>query len=77
MIVKSYRKFYNLTQSDMADKLGITLQNYYQKENGIREFKLSEAKKIADLFGVSIEDIFFTSEVNKMITKKDKVKIAL
>ncbi|MFR5471274.1 MAG: helix-turn-helix transcriptional regulator [Romboutsia sp.] len=77
MIVKSYRKFYNLTQSDMADKLGITLQNYYQKENGIREFKLSEAKKIADLFGVSIEDIFFTNEVNKMITKKDKVKIAL
>ena len=77
MIVKSYRKFYNLTQSDMADKLGITLQNYYQKENGIREFKLSEAKKIADLFGVSIEDIFFTNEVNKMITEKDKVKIAL
>ena len=49
----------------MADKLGITLQNYYQKENGIREFKLSEAKKIADLFDVSIEDIFFADEVNK------------
>lgn len=45
MRVKSYRKFYNLTQSDMADKLGITLQNYYQKENALENLNYLKLKR--------------------------------
>ena len=50
MMVKSYRRFHNMTQSDMANVLGISTMSYCRKENGEREFKLSEAKTIADLF---------------------------
>lgn len=63
MMVKSYRRFHNMTQSDMANVLGISTMSYCRKENGEREFKLSEAKTIADLFGCTIEEIFFTNNV--------------
>jgi putative transcriptional regulator len=43
-----------------------TVPTYYKKETGSLRFSLSEAKKIADLFHMKIEDIFFEEELSEM-----------
>ncbi|MDR3090639.1 MAG: helix-turn-helix domain-containing protein [Clostridiales bacterium] len=58
--VKSIRRERNVNVSEMANLLNLkTIQSYYKKESGKRKFSLDEAKKIADFFGMDIEDIFF------------------
>lgn len=48
-----------LSQGDIAKKLDITTASYNKKENGKQAFSLLEAKKIAAIFNLSIEEIFF------------------
>lgn len=60
---------YDFTQKSIAAKLGISEIAYRQKENNIRPFTLPEAKTISDLYGISIEEIFFTDEVHDNGTK--------
>ena len=59
--LKAYRVKANLTQEELANKIGITTRNYISKENGKSQFKLDEAKLIADLFGTTIDELFFKS----------------
>ncbi len=77
MMIKAYRKFNNLTQSQVAEKLGICPMSYCRKENGKQDFTLKEAKKISDLFGLTIEEIFFTEEPNKLNNKNKKINLSL
>ena len=44
---------------DMADKLGICKAYYWQIENGNRNLYYSLAKKIAKIFNLSPDDIFY------------------
>lgn len=67
--LKFLREERNVKQEEMADVLGISACNYYKKENGSIRFSLTEAKKVADYFELSIEEIFFNNEVSKMETK--------
>lgn len=39
---------------------------YYKKESGIIKFSVEEARRIADYFGMSIEDIFFEESLSQM-----------
>lgn len=48
-----------LTQSQMGEKLGLTLAGYRQKEIGERKISIKEANKIANILGVTLDDIFF------------------
>lgn len=66
--LKELRDKHNLTQEDMACKLNISTRAYSNKENGINDFTLSEAHKIASIFNMDIYSIFFDDEVNKMNT---------
>lgn len=57
----------DLSQNELADRIGMSRQSLSFKTNGKREFKLSEIKKISDVLGLSSEDvdvIFFGKEVN-------------
>lgn len=45
---------------------------YYKKEAGTVKFTLIEAKKIADYFNMTIEEIFFDNEVSGMETKLEE-----
>lgn len=63
-ILKGLRAQNNLTQEDMAILIDTTIQTYNRKELGKRDFTLNEAKIIADYFGKSIDEIFFTPSVN-------------
>lgn len=75
--LKELRDRNNLTQSDVALELGISTRAYSNKENGISDFTLMEAKKIASLFNTNIYSIFFTDEVNKMNTSLVSPKVEL
>lgn len=47
------------SQSDLADQLGVSRQTVNALETGKYDPSLPLAFKIADLFGLKIEDIFF------------------
>lgn len=56
--IKEYRKINNWTQTDLAEKIGIgktTIGNY---EKGYRSPKKDTMFDIANVFGVSIDDLF-------------------
>lgn len=59
--LKAYRVKFGLTQVDLAKKLDITPGAYSFKETGRTQFTLKEAKLIADLFGTTIDELFFES----------------
>lgn len=62
--VLAYRKDSNLTQKEVADVLGISVDAYSKKERGVNEFKENEMIKFAKLINkkdknATIEKIFF------------------
>lgn len=57
------RKQREITQQEAAEKLGITVVFYGMIERGERNPTLELAKKIADLFDSTIEDIFFNEKL--------------
>ena len=65
----AYRKLHNLKQEDVAKMLNMSKVSYSYKENGKQEFRLSEAKTLADYFGVTIDSLFFNNEVNFMLSE--------
>ena len=57
--LKELREKNNLTYQDMADKLGICKAYYWQIENGNRNLYYDLAKKIAAIFNLKPDDIFY------------------
>ncbi|MDD5639245.1 MAG: DUF4065 domain-containing protein [Candidatus Pacebacteria bacterium] len=51
------RKKYNLTQELLASKIGVSRPTYMQIEQGERDLTITEARKLADIFGIPF-DIF-------------------
>ena len=66
------RKERNLLQKEIAEKVGITQQNYSSIENGINKPSLKVAKKIADYFGVGIDELFFGDNYNLKLEKDNQ-----
>jgi putative transcriptional regulator len=56
--LKVYRAMYDLTQEALAEKLRVTRQTVISIEKGKYDPSLELAFKIAELFDVTIEDIF-------------------
>ncbi len=56
--LKVYRAMYDLTQDDLAKKLGVSRQTIISIEKGKYDPSLKLAFKIAKFFNVKIEDIF-------------------
>ncbi|MBO4637914.1 MAG: helix-turn-helix transcriptional regulator [Clostridiales bacterium] len=51
------RKLHNMTQEDLADKIGVTRQSVAQWESGRTCPNLNQSKAIADALGVSLDDL--------------------
>ena len=66
--VRELRESANIKQDCMAELIGVSPASYSKKENGQVKCTLEEAKKIADFFGKTIEEIFFADEVSKSET---------
>lgn len=54
--IKALRIERGLSQSFIGDKLGLSRPSYTAIERGTRELTLPEAEKLAELFGISIEE---------------------
>lgn len=65
--IKNLREFYGFSQKEIAEYLNLSTNGYSMKENGLRKFTLDEAKKLAELFGVSIEELFFNTTSNQNV----------
>ncbi len=55
--IKQLRNKESFTQDFLASKLGISRPTYLQIEQGKRDVTVTEAKKFADIFGISVEDL--------------------
>ncbi len=55
--IKSARKRAGMTQSDLAEKLGISYQGIAQWETGSRNPKIQSLKKIAEALLISVEEL--------------------
>ncbi|MFA6423921.1 MAG: type II toxin-antitoxin system antitoxin SocA domain-containing protein [Candidatus Magasanikbacteria bacterium] len=55
--IKQLRLEKNISQSDIAQKMGISRTSYISFEQGKRDISLSEAGVLADIFGISLEDL--------------------
>lgn len=52
------RRYYNISQKEMADLLGVDVRTYISKENGRTQFKANEMFAIARRFKMPIDEIF-------------------
>lgn len=62
--IKNKRKRLGLSQADIAEKLGMTSQNYSLLENGKTELTYNKMLKLSEIFGVSLGE-FLSIESNQ------------
>jgi len=55
--IQQLRKKYNLTQEFLASEIGVSRPTYMQIEQGERDLTITEARKLAEIFGIPF-DIF-------------------
>ncbi len=67
--IKELREKRGFSQQEVADRLEIARTSYLSIEQGKRELSLSEAHKLADMFGIEIEDL-----QSEMIPNYEKYK---
>lgn len=60
--VKEYREALNLTQDELAEKIGVRRETILRLEKGSYNPSLKLAYDIAKVFGVSIEEVFSFEE---------------
>ena len=58
LAIRKFRKERNMTQVELSEKLGVTASAVTMWETGNREPSISMVKKIADIFGCKVDDLF-------------------
>ncbi|PTJ92077.1 helix-turn-helix domain-containing protein [Staphylococcus simulans] len=56
--IKQIRKRMNITQSELATKMGISQSYLSDIENGRKNPSIKTVKKLADSLGLSVTDLF-------------------
>jgi transcriptional regulator with XRE-family HTH domain len=75
--LKKIRLKKEINQETVAKKIGVSRTTYIQIEKGVRELRVSEAKKLANYFGIPIEDFLEGRDVKQpevRFTKKEGSK---
>jgi len=85
--IQQLRKKHNLTQEFLASKIGVSRPTYMQIEQGERDLTITEAQKLADIFGIPFEDFRhgedysiiaeIKRERTKPKTEKQKIRISI
>jgi len=60
----------DLTQEDLASKLRISRPTYRQIESGKRELTVTEAKKLASIFGITLAALLDGKETQLILEKE-------
>ncbi|MCD6208287.1 MAG: helix-turn-helix transcriptional regulator [Methanosarcinales archaeon] len=69
--LKVFRAMHDLTQEDLAEKLGVTRQTINAIEKQRYNPSLELAFKLADFFGVTIEELFIHYEHSQNQNQSD------
>ncbi|MFM0772924.1 helix-turn-helix domain-containing protein [Streptococcus suis] len=80
--LKTLRKENNLTQEELAKKIGVNLRTLQKWENGESSIRTKNAKKLADHFGVSVGYLlgysdywdYIDQEITDFIVKETLIK---
>lgn len=56
--VRRYRRLHDVTQEELAERVGVTRQTIISIEKGRYNPSVGLALRLADVFGVSVEDLF-------------------
>jgi len=73
-IIERLRKSSRFSQSEMAQKIGVSRPTYTAIEKGEKEITLSEIKKLSEIFGIREKDLLENkdTEIQKSSMKKFK-----
>ena len=74
-ILRETRLKHNYTHQQMADFLNISKPFYWQIETEKRSFKYSMAVKIAAIFNLKPDEIFYDDVKNEIDQRKEKEEI--
>ncbi|MDD5750363.1 MAG: DUF4065 domain-containing protein [Candidatus Pacebacteria bacterium] len=74
--IQQLRKKHNLTQNFLASKIGVSRPTYIQIEQGERDLTITEARKLADIFGVVFDDFVQGKDTSATVEVKKGVKKA-
>ncbi len=69
--LKELRARKNWSQEETAKKIGISTQTYNSWESDFGKVKARNAIKVANLFGVKMDDIFFEPKIEYKSSKND------
>ena len=71
--IKKLRKRKKITQDDLAQWLGVSRKTIAMWETGKRELKVTTLKKIAQVFGTTMDEII--TQNNNNLTKKGEMMV--
>ncbi|MCU0653066.1 MAG: DUF4065 domain-containing protein [Candidatus Pacebacteria bacterium] len=74
--IKTLREKNKLTQEYLAGEIGVSRPTYMQIEQGQRDLTVTEARKLADIFCLALEDFLAEKTMTVKIKTKKKVKSA-
>jgi transcriptional regulator with XRE-family HTH domain len=63
--ILNYRRIQGLTQQQLADYLGVTRELISLIESGDRDITMSNLSKLADLFGIELEELLEEDQIVK------------
>jgi transcriptional regulator with XRE-family HTH domain len=67
--IKKIRRFKNMTQGDVSKQLSISAQAYSKIESGETRLDTDRLRQIAEILGVTVQDIYEMSEKNMYFTQ--------
>lgn len=65
--LNTLRKKHDYTQEQVSEVIGVTRQTYSIIESNKQELSISQAQKLAQLYGISIEDIIYKKDTTPKI----------
>lgn len=71
--LKKLRMYNGLTIKDISELLGVDERTYFNKENGLSQFKLNEMFIISREFGMPMDEIFLPTDFmnQEVLVKED------
>jgi len=72
--LKKFRQDQGISQEYLAEKIGVSRPTYAQIENGARDMSVKEAQKLAQFFGLSLEDFLAGKKTQTQKVELEKFK---